>query len=110
MLIFPTGFSWMVGFALNYENPDVNPMPTKKLMASASMVLISTITYTMAMYVTNYPIVTMFKSCNILSVLMVAMMCSRVTNRDLQVGPQKLITGIFVTLGIIMYKFLGNSD
>jgi hypothetical protein len=56
-------------------------IPAKKVIACAVTVIISTLTYTYAIYFTNYPIVMMFKSCNILSVILVGVLCSRVTDK-----------------------------
>ena len=65
---------------------------------------ISTLTYTYAIYLTNYPVVMMFKSCNILSVILVGVMCSGVKDKKLKLGMKKIIVGIVVTLGIILFK------
>jgi hypothetical protein len=46
----------------------------------------------------------MFKSCNILSVILVGVLCSRVKDKKLKLGMKKVIVGIVVTAGIIMFK------
>ena len=46
----------------------------------------------------------MFKSCNILSVILVGVLCSRVKDKKLKLGMKKIIVGIIVTAGIIMFK------
>ena len=65
----------------------------------------STLTYTYAIYLTNYPVVMMFKSCNILSVILVGVLCSRVADKRLKLGPKKIAVGVMVTLGIVIFKF-----
>jgi hypothetical protein len=47
----------------------------------------------------------MFKSCNILSVILVGVLCSRVKDKKLQLGTKKIIVGILVTAGIILFKY-----
>lgn len=57
------------------------------------------------MILASYPIVIMFKSCNILSVILVGVCCSRVKNKQLKLTGNKLISAILVSIGIIMFKF-----
>jgi hypothetical protein len=54
---------------------------------------------------TSFPIVMMVKSCNILSVVLVGILCSRVTDKKLKLGPKKLVVGLIVTAGIIIFKW-----
>jgi len=67
-------------------------------------VALSTLTSFFAIYYTNFPIVMMFKSCNLISALLVGVMCSRVTDKKLKLGRKKLIVGIVATFGIILFK------
>ena len=46
----------------------------------------------------------MFKSCNILSVILVGVLCSRVKDKKLKLGLKKIVIGVLVTLGIVMFK------
>ena len=46
----------------------------------------------------------MFKSCNILSVILVGVLCSRVVDKKLKLGSKKIVVGILVTLGIVLFK------
>jgi hypothetical protein len=46
----------------------------------------------------------MFKSCNILSVILVGVLCSRVKDKKLKLGIKKIVIGVLVTLGIVMFK------
>ena len=47
----------------------------------------------------------MFKSCNILSVILVGVFCSGVRNKQLKLGPKKIVVGVLVTLGIVLFKY-----
>lgn len=46
----------------------------------------------------------MFKSCNILSVVLVGVLCSRVADKKLKLGTKKIVVGVLVTAGIIIFK------
>ena len=46
----------------------------------------------------------MFKSCNILSVILVGVLCSRVADKKLKLGSKKIVVGVVVTLGIVIFK------
>ncbi len=52
----------------------------------------------------------MIKSCNVLSVLLVGIFCSRVKDKTQKLGAKKLITGVFITMGILLYNFTGNKE
>lgn len=73
-------------------------------MLCALTVGISTITYTYAIYWTNFPVVMMVKSCNILSVVLVGVFCSQVKDKALKLGNKKIVVGVIVTLGIVVFK------
>jgi drug/metabolite transporter (DMT)-like permease len=79
-------------------------IPHKKAAICGLTVAISTFTYTYAIYLTNFPVVMMFKSCNVLSVILVGVLCSRVKNKKLKLGTKKIIVGLLITLGIIIFK------
>jgi drug/metabolite transporter (DMT)-like permease len=106
-LVFPCGVTWLVGELVNKHQIPENErthIPAKKAAICAITVAISTLTYTYAIYLTNYPVVMMFKSCNILSVILVGVCCSRVTDAKLKLGPKKIAVGLIVTLGIVLFK------
>lgn len=79
-------------------------IPAKNSAICGLTVAISTLTYVYAIYLTNFPVVMMFKSCNILSVILVGVMCSRVKDKKLKLGTKKIVVGVLVTLGIILFK------
>ena len=83
-------------------------MPIANIIACAVVVIISTHTYILAIYITSFPIVMMVKSCNIISVVFVGIFCSRVRDKGLQLGVNKIIVAVFITVGILMYNFGGD--
>lgn len=106
-LIFPCAVTAIIGSLVNrfqIREEDRVSIPTKNAFLCAITVSISTLTYTYAIYLTNFPVVMMFKSCNILSVILVGVLCSRVKDKKLKLGVKKIIVGIVVTLGIIIFK------
>ena len=66
---------------------------------------ISTITYTWATAMTSFPVVMAFKSCNILSILLVAILCTRVKDSKLKLGPKKIIVGIVISIGVFFFSY-----
>jgi hypothetical protein len=58
---------------------------------------------TRAIYLTNYPLVTLFKSCNLLSVLVVGLFCSRVKEKSQKLERKNLIAGVIITMGVVLY-------
>ena len=65
----------------------------------------STTTYTYAAVKTSFPIIMAVKSCNLLSVLLVAVLCTRVREKSLLLGPKKIVMGIIVTIGVFLFTF-----
>jgi len=80
-------------------------IPEKKSFVCGLIIFISTITYTYASAMTSFPVVMAFKACNILSILVVAISCTRVKEKHLKLGPKKLIVGSFVALGVFFFSF-----
>ena len=70
------------------------------------MIVVGAYTMTKAIYLTNYPLVTLFKSCNLLSVIFVGLFCSRVKEKTQKLEKRQLVVGLVVTLGVILY-YLG---
>ena len=100
--------TWLLGELINsyqIRAEDRTRIPDKNAAICGLTVAISTLTYTYAIYMTNYPVVMMFKSCNILSVILVGVLCSGVKNKQLKLGPKKIVVGVLVTLGIVLFKY-----
>lgn len=107
-LIFPIGITWLAGALYNrltIPPGEHTPIPPGKSALCAATVGLSTITYTYAIYWTNFPVVMMVKSCNILSVVLVGVFCSQVKDKNLQLGRKKIVIGLVVTLGIVVFKY-----
>jgi drug/metabolite transporter (DMT)-like permease len=100
----------MFGFVANkFFYKDHTKIPVTDLIACAAMVIISTQTYTLAIYITNFPIVMLVKSCNLISVVLVGVFCSKVREKSLQLGPKKIIVATLITCGILLYNFGGDQ-
>lgn len=54
---------------------------------------------------TSFPVVMAFKSCNIISILIVAILCTRVRDKKLTLGPKKIIIGIVITIGVFLFSY-----
>jgi drug/metabolite transporter (DMT)-like permease len=54
---------------------------------------------------TSFPVVMAFKSCNILSILLVAILCTRVRDKKLNLGPKKIIIGLIISLGVFLFSY-----
>ena len=68
------------------------------------MVCLGNLPYNMVSMESSYPLVIMFKSCGILSAIVVGVCCSRVRDEGLKLGPNKLAVGALVSLGIILFN------
>lgn len=56
------------------------------------------------MYLVSYPLIIMAKSCNLISVILVGVLCSRVRSKELKLGPKKIVIAIVVSGGIVMFR------
>jgi hypothetical protein len=52
----------------------------------------------------SFPLTIIVKSCNIIPVILVSVMCSKVRDKKLKLGPKKIFVAIGVSLGIIMFR------
>ena len=106
-LIFPRGITWIIGDIMNQyqlKSVDKTYIPSKRSALCAITIVVSTLTYTYAIYLTNFPVVMMFKSCNLISVILVGVLCSRVKDKKLKLGTKKIVVGVIITIGIVMFK------
>ena len=67
-------------------------------------------TYNKAIQAASFPAVVMVKSCSMLSVILVALFCSRVKEKSLKLPMNKLWIGIVVSIGIFLFNFFKQSD
>ena len=109
-ILFPSIFAWAIGWVINSRIQEVNHIPHKNAAKASFMTVLSQITLNTAIYLIDYPTAIMFKSCTIVAVLLVAFCCSTIKSKNLKIGPQKIITGLLVTIGIIMYSSFRKPD
>jgi hypothetical protein len=69
------------------------------------MVLISTLTYTLAIYMTSFPVVMMVKSFSIISAEFVKKFYSKITDKKLNFSQDKIIFCLFIIVGISLFKW-----
>ena len=111
-MIFPCGITWLIGTIMNritIASHNRVKIPQQKAAICGLTVAISTFTYTYAIYLTNFPVVMMFKSCNVLSVILVGVLYSGLKNKKLKLGTKKIVVGLLITLGIIVFKVAENA-
>jgi UDP-galactose transporter B1 len=73
-------------------------------MKSGAMVAISNIAYSYAIKFTNFPVVMMVRSCNILSVVLVGVLFTGVKDATLKIGKRKIIIAAIASAGMIIFK------
>ena len=75
-------------------------------MVFADMMIVNASRYT------TYPIILMFRSSNLLSVILVGVCCTSVRDRRLKLEKERIIGGIFVTISIFLFFFFDpeNND
>jgi hypothetical protein len=97
----------VLGLAFNlfyYTKKECFVIPWTHGMKCGSAVVISTIAYTYAIHLTNYPVVMMIRSCNILSVALVGVLFTGVKDTALKLGSNRIVVSILVTIGMIIFK------
>lgn len=109
-ILYPSLVSWIVGYFLNRSTEKRTEIPRKNLLYCALLITCSTFAFTQAIYYTSFPIVMMVKSCNVLSVLMVGIFCSRVKDKNQKLGPKKIISGLIITVGILSFNLAGDHE
>lgn len=63
------------------------------------------LTYNKAVQVASFPAVVMIKSCSLLSVILVALFCSKVKDKNLKLGKGKIVIGVLVAVGIFLFNY-----
>jgi len=104
-VLVPTLVTWIIGNLYNRTLPKKADIPEKNSGICGGLVFVSTITYTWAVAKTSFPIVMAFKSCNLLSVLLVAICCTRVKEKHLNLGAKKIIIGVVISIGIFFFSY-----
>lgn len=88
-------------------------IPWKHGIKCGSAVVSSTIAYSYAIHFSNFPVVMMIRSCNLLSVALVGVLFTGVKDTALKLGNNRIVVAFLVTLGILIFKIYdpnGASD
>ena len=101
----PALMTWLMGFLYNRNLEDRTTIPQAKSAVAGACVFTSTVTYTFAVAKTSFPIIMAVKACSLLSVLLVAIMCTKVKEKNLNLGPKKIITGLVATFGVFLFSY-----
>jgi hypothetical protein len=68
------------------------------------LLYISKITQVIAIPIVGYPFVIMTKSCNLLNVIIIGVYFSKLKNKELKLGSEKLKLALIVTGGILIFR------
>ncbi len=79
-------------------------IPWKHGIKCGSAVVSSTVAYSYAIHFTNFPVVMMIRSCNILSVALVGVLFTGVKDTALKLGSNRIVVALLVTLGMVVFK------
>ncbi len=79
-------------------------IPYKNSAIVGFLIWMSSINQTESIYLVSYPLIMMAKSCGLISVILVGVLCSRVRNKSLKLGPKKIIAAIAVSGGIVAFR------
>lgn len=63
-----------------------------------------------AIMYTSFPVVVMFESCNVLSVVLVGVFCTRTVDRSVRLSKNKIIIAAIVTFGILLFEFSDSES
>lgn len=108
LIAIERGIVWLLAEIWNHftiPRTEAVKMPSKNLAICGFIIFFSSVTNTEAIYMVSFPLTIMVKSCNIMSVILVGVLCSRVTDKKLKLGPRKILVAIVVTIGIVMFRF-----
>lgn len=95
---------------LNYSKEERNCVPMLHGLKCGAAVTSSTIAYSYAIYLTNFPVVMMIRSCSILSVVLVGVLFTGVEDLQLKLGRRKIFIAAIATIGIIVFKMFDEND
>ena len=88
---------------------DRKEIPFKNAMICGVMVNFNMYTYNQAVIRASFPAVVMVKSCSLLSVIIVGVFCSRVTDKSLKLKSNKIVIGIMACTGIFIFNFFKKT-
>lgn len=105
--MIPAATAYLVALLFNRFNypPEVrNCIEWTLNLKSGAMVAISAISYSYAIKLSNFPLVMMIRSCNVLSVVMVGVLFTGVKDTALKLGKRKVVVAAIATAGMIIFK------
>lgn len=93
-------------------NEGIEPVviPWRKVLACSMVINVSMMTYNKAVQDASFPAVVMVKSCSLLSVILVALFCSRVKDQSQRLDRDKLWIGVLVSLGIFLFNYFKDQE
>jgi hypothetical protein len=112
-IIFVGVVTYIIGSLYNlmqYSSEVRNNIPWIHGLKCGTAVTSSTIAYSYAIYLTNFPVVMMIRSCGILSVVLVGVLFTGVEDTALKLGKKKIFIAIIATIGIIVFKAFDPND
>jgi hypothetical protein len=80
-------------------------IPHRNSAIAAVAVVAATYFSILAIQKTSFPVVIMFESCSILPVVFIGVFCSRVHDKNLKLGPKKIIVALIIAGGILLFQF-----
>ena len=100
-------FSWLLGSIYNFftlEKEQRISVPWYHGAKCGGSVVLITVCYSYAIKFTNFPVVMMIRSCSLLSVVLVGVLFSGVSDASLKLGGRKIVVALVVTIGMIIFK------
>ena len=85
-------------------------IPAKNAVLCSLVINLNMWTYNKAIQAASFPAVVMVKSCSMLSVIVVALFCSRVKDKALRLPMNKLYVGLVVSAGIFFFNYFKEYD
>ena len=76
----------------------------KSSMICAIVIFILSFSYISAIYYASFLIATLFKSCNLLSMVFVEECCSQVHEKGLNLEKNKIIVALLIIMGLMIFK------
>jgi solute carrier family 35 (UDP-galactose transporter), member B1 len=113
--IFPQLVCAVIGWSIRlfmrkYQGVEPVAIPVKNAALCSLVININMWTYNKAIQAASFPAVVMVKSCSMLSVIIVALFCSRVKEKELKLPLSKLWVGVIVSLGIFLFNFFKDIE
>ena len=100
-------FSYILGEIYNrytLEKKDLISIPWYHGAKCGGAVVLITLCYSYAIKFTNFPVVMMIRSCSLLSVVIVGVLFTGVSDTSLRLGGRKIVVAGAVTVGMIIFK------